>query len=403
MKKVINQKWILSAFLIAALGSQYYYSVSSQQILSSDFASTAVEGAVTTINVDAPTANSTQAVGAKEECADCETLTLSHTEADALRNLLKSVNSQSIPSPVAPAKPEVAAVADDSPEALCADERTSAGKALCIRREKANLQKEQDEAEMDLRNQEFEDKMADYADRYSDNLDTLVSRFESLMRTYSGRKKIDPNVAKKVFVKYIEPLLRKKMNASSGSPEDVAALHDLISEISSSLPAEYRSINSVMALDIKAAAEARAAAVHGTLDEARQAYNDKDYIHSQELLATARQNREQLLAEYNGNMKYGITGYFDMLSNTLSNPDDQSNANLIPSVRALFTNMNNESQNFLNVNGNGDGSSSGSRGGRGTAPSASAPITTNSVGPNLPNVSFGSPTQNRTGTRGSRN
>jgi hypothetical protein len=427
MKLAFNQKWILSAFLIAALGSQYYYSVSSQQILSSEFASTVPEGVaaaapapasttnqVEVINVEpTPAATGTQAVAAKEECAECQAVLVPRAQVDAVTQFLKSLpqaGAKPAPAAPAPAAPLVAAADDDdSPEAICRTERTDAGKALCLRRERANLQKEQDRDAMELRNQEFEDKMADYADRYSDNLDTLVSRYQSLLRTYSGRKKIDSAVAQRAFSKYIEPLLRRKLNSPSSSPEDVQALHDLILQISGGIPAEYRSVNNLIATDIKNAAQVRTGAVHDTLVEARQAYTDKDYIHSQELRAQAEQNRKQLLAEYNGSAQYGITGYFDMLSNNLSGSDDQSNANLIPSVRALFTTMNNESSNFLNINSstttdpNGQ-VINGGRSGRGTgpAPSVNSPITTQNTGPSLPTVTFGNPATTQQGSRGAR-
>jgi len=256
---------------------------------------------------------------------------------------------------------------------------------------------------MDLRNQEFEDKMADYADRYPDNLDTLVTRFQSLLRTYSGRKKIDPGVSQKVFAKYIEPLLRKKLNASSGSPEDVQALHDLILNISNGLPSEYKGINNLMALDIKKAADARATSVHDTLTEARDAYNQKDFVQSQQLWNVADQNRKRLLTEFNGNVDFGITGYYDMLSNNLHGSDDVSNANLIPSVKALFTTMDTENRNFLNVNGNSSDPNSGGRSDRGTGSSPGTASTqsapnTSSTGPSLP-VSFGTMTQNQVGNR----
>ena len=54
MKKLTSQKWILSAFMIAALGSQYYYSVSSQQLMSSDFASSALPSDIQNVIANLP-------------------------------------------------------------------------------------------------------------------------------------------------------------------------------------------------------------------------------------------------------------------------------------------------------------------------------------------------------------
>lgn len=436
MKKVFNQKWILSAFLIAALGSQYYYSVSSQQILSADFSSEvavspdvsspAPAPAAVAVPAPAPVAapvpppSATQGQ-APQACADCMVQwTMPASRAKEIEEVLAWAAAEkerraapaAVPAP-APAPVATTPLAPETPEEICAIEPTASAKARCIRRENENLRKEADRDAMDLRNQEFEDKMADYADRYPGNLETLSSRFESLVRSYSGRRKIEPAVAQRVFAKYIEPLLRQRMNSADQSPESLQALQDTILKISNGLPQEYRGINNLIARDIKTAAETRSALVRSKLQEARQAYNDKDFTGSQELWAVAEQERRRLLTEYNGSPQDGISGYYDMLANNLKGADDVSNASLIPSVRNLFTRMNNESSNWLNVNFNtGDSSSttgSNSRAGRGTtaAPSGGAPsINTSgapsSIGPALPNSSnmtIGSPNSTMQGSR----
>jgi hypothetical protein len=257
--------------------------------------------------------------------------------------------------------------------------------------------------------------MADYADRYPGNLETLSSRFQSLLRTYSGRKKIEPAVAQRVFAQYIEPLLRARINSTDQSPESLQALQDTILNISSGLPNEYRSINNLIARDIRTAAETRAAQVRARLQEARQAYDSKDFTTSQELWSTAEQERRRLLVEYNGSPRDGISGYYDMLANNLKTSDDQSNANMIPAIRNLFTQMNNDSTNWLGTNFNqgsssttGSGSASGSRGGRGTvaSPQATTSGAPSGIGPALPNqgsMTIGSPSTTMQGGRTGRN
>ncbi len=444
MKKVINQKWILSAFLIAALGSQYYYSVSSQQILSADFASTvdvspddldhlvgpaqtpASAGgpsAATTVvqpTAPAPVPGATQAA-APQACSECVTWVFpsvaeANAAAAAVNNWTavikaqQATQAQTAHAPAAPAPaPAVAADVPETPESICADEPANT-RARCIRRERDNLRQEAERDALDLRNEEFEGKMEDYAARYPNNLETLSSRFQSLLRTYSGRKKIEPAVAQRVFAKYIEPLLRQRMNSADQSPESLQALQDTILNISNSLPADYRGINNLIAADIRRAAEARAALVRSKLQEARQAYNDKDFITSQDLWSVAEQDRRRLLTEFNGSPRDGISGYYDMLANSLKGADDQSNANMIPAVRNLFTQMNNDSANWLNVNSNSGSSTTGSnttgsRGGRGTVAAPSTAGTSN-IGPALPNsgnMTIGSPNTSMQGGRTGRN
>lgn len=445
MKKVINQKWILSAFLIAALGSQYYYSVSSQQIATADFASTAdippealapvppsspspapaAAPAVTPAAVPTPAASSAGAA-APQACAECVWVFNNPADARAAKEavdnwtaILRAQRAAQTQAPATtPAPAPAAAPAPETPESICADEPTASAKQRCIRRERENLRQEADRDAMDIRNQEFEDKMADYADRYPGNLETLSSRFQSLLRTYTGRKKIDPGVAQRVFARYIEPLLRQRMNSTDQSPDSLQALQDTILNISSGLPQEYRGINNLIALDIRRTAEARAALVRSKLQEARQAYNDKDYVTSNELWSTAEQDRRRLLAEYNGSPRDGISGYYDILANGLRGVSDESNANMIPAVRNLFTQMNNDSANWLGSNFNSGSSnttgsnSTGSRGGRGTqaAPSGAPTINTSgspsSIGPALPNsgnMTIGNPNSSMQGSRTGRN
>jgi len=439
MKKVINQKWILSAFLIAALGSQYYYSVSSQQILSADFASTAELPADEVIRLVTPTSTSettvtppptpspsTTQADAPQACNDCVTWVLTRDQARSLENAVTNWTNivrareaaQPAPAPTPSAPAPAAAPTASAPETLesiCADEPTQASKQRCIRRERENERQEAEREAMDIRGQEFEDKMADYADRYPGNLETLSSRFQSLLRTYSGRKKIEPAVAQRVFARYIEPLLRARLNSAEQTPEGLQALQDTILNISSGLPNEYRSINNLIALDIRRSAETRAAQVRARLQEARQAYDSKDFATSQELWQTAEQDRRRLLVEYNGSPRDGISGYYDMLANNLKSSDEQSNANMIPAIRNLFTQMNNDSSNWLGTNFNtgsssttGTGSASGSRGGRGTvaSPQATTSGAPSGIGPALPNqgnMTIGSPNSTMQGSRTGRN
>ncbi|MGZ3691799.1 MAG: hypothetical protein ACXVAX_09860, partial [Pseudobdellovibrio sp.] len=206
MKNVINQKWVLSAFLIAALGSQYYFSTSSNSMSETELASTApapapkatvddatqilarasAAGASGTVSATPGVSTTVTARPATEssasttDCADC--IRLSRADAEKIRSVLAEVaasrTTTSSPAATTPANP----LAD------CANEATQADKLKCerqaredARRDAADLKKEKDLDARLARNEDFLDKMDDAADKCRGDLDCITSRYTSLL------------------------------------------------------------------------------------------------------------------------------------------------------------------------------------------------------------------------------
>jgi|GEM_PF-6621850 len=249
MKQLTTQKWILSSLLIAALGSQYYFSTSSKNIETIDLASTGVEAAVVTLSKVVEATKKPVVVtvvdnkpdteaAASAVCADCVILT--KLEADKIRQILLEV-----------AKPHLATT---EKEAICADEKTALDRkkceiaeakdkreaALLAKKEKLDLKKLEDEQKKEIAQLEidtsFEEKYLDLISNCKD-VACYSSKMTSVLRRYTGKKRVTPDLVTRLFKEHIAADLK----AGLSDPSNETALKAL-ETLTSELPAEYAAI-----------------------------------------------------------------------------------------------------------------------------------------------------------------
>lgn len=420
MKQLITKKWVLSGFLIAALGSQYYFSISSQHLSSVEMSSLTDATAENLVDVTAiveaqlasPSATTTvvrPAAGVSDStvvsppaaaapvvasgdasrrtegvvtstgCRDCVTFT--RAEAERIRAVLASVVAGRT------ATPETARTAPATID--CSTER-GAEKIRCereqrelARRDAADAKREQELDQRLTRNEEFLTKLEEAVDRCRGDVACVSRRYTSLLRTYSGRRKIDANVARDAYKTYIESHLRTRLLAG----DDSASLQEVISELTSGVPSDYRIVKDNLTMAIRQTTDIRAAAVKETYRQSQIALQQQNPTESQRLMGEAQAGHYNLTTQVFGNQSTGELGYADILANNLQTSDPTSwayvQSNLITPVRSLFSNMiptTASSTGNQTVDANGQPIQNGS--GRGV-------VRGSTVGPTLPQVGTG--------------
>lgn len=375
MKQLLTKKWVLSGFLIAALGSQYYFSVSSQHLSSIEMSSlteataenlvdvtaiveTQLASASATTTVVRPTAGSsdtvvvnpapaaaasgdatrrTEGVTTAAGCPGGDCVVFTRAEAERIRAVLASMVASRTGN--AESRTSAPATIDCSAERGAEKIRCEREQRELARRDAAEAKREKEISDRELRNEEFLTKMEEAVDRCRGDVACVSRRYTSLLRTYSGRRKIDANVARDAYRTHIESHLRTRLLAG----DDSAGLQDIISELSSGIPSDYRIVKDNLTLAIRQTTEIRAAAVKETYRQSQVALSQQNPAESSRLMQEAQAQHYSLTTEVFGNQATGQLGYADILSNNLQSSDPTSwayvQSNLITPVRNLFSNM----------------------------------------------------------------
>lgn len=267
MKQVTKQKWILSSLLIAALTSQYYFSINSKNFGSTELASEATEKSVaelvniidkakepTQVTVEdnkmtpLPAAQAsvatpasgdqskpkTEAVSSAVPCSDCVVLT--KAEADRLRQILAEVAGNK-------AKMKPVADPNETPAERMRREREEReelrreeklAKEEKAREEKLAKEEKKREAQ-ELRDEKFRDDFDRLSSRCSD-IECYSSAFATALNRYTSKdKRISQSVLNSVFKEYIEKDLKEGLKDPSNE-KALSALQALMTDI----PAEYK-------------------------------------------------------------------------------------------------------------------------------------------------------------------
>lgn len=406
MKQYAKQKWVLSALLITALGSQYYFSANSNHLNTTDLSSEAEVAAIrdaaailsapaTPSSVSVPAAPSTPSAPAAPvtrtesaaptvPCPEC--VVLSRADAEKIRKVLQDVVAQKTAeaAPAAPAAP---------PESALDRARRLREEAADARRDAAQAKADKIRDEKLMRNEEFKDKMDEAADRCNGDVSCVASRYTSLLSRYSGRRKIDMSVATAAYIKYVQPGLK----AAVGIDGNDALAQETLRTIGMDIPAEYRSIKEASVNDIKAVAQERAVATNNDFRQADRLGKEKRYDESQQYFAQATQESR----DFQSDMR--------LYQNTMrdSYADDPASLafmqrNFMPEVSRLFDNLNNLDGLSMATSGT---AASGSRNARGSGtPVATTTIDNGKLSlpstSNTSEITFGSPVAGQRNTRG---
>jgi hypothetical protein len=394
MKQFAKQKWVLSALMITALGSQYYFSTSSKVFtteLSSEAAPVSNILEVTdalerlapapavpaTTSVPAPATVSvpvteTQAATPTADCGEgCVKLT--KEEADRLRKILRDVIAARASAPAA------------SPAANTPDpDETPAEKRARERQEKALAARE---AKIE-RNEEFNLKMEEAVDTCGGDVACVSSRYSLLLMRYSGTKKIDTQVAASAYARFIQPGLR----AAVGADGDDTIAQEALRNITMDIPVEYRAIKESSINDIREVARERATVANAQFrlaDQQLKANNPAAAQTFQDASAQAAEFRSDM-STYRSTIESGAAGDASTLA--------YMQRNFMPEISRLWDNMNN--LNGLNMATGADGNPTAPAGSRTRGGTPMNPGVDTSGKMTLPGTAtWGAPTSSPTGGR----
>lgn len=260
MKQLSSQKWILSTLLIAALGSQYYFSISSKNsgiLEMSEMA--APEQAIIEVaaaldktrpvaavvvsgdrsrpaSADITKRDTTEALSPAVPCADCVTLT--KAEADKIRQILKEVTGKKLAVKASEDVPETAAERMKREREEREEKRREEKLAKDEKKRDAELaKKEKKIEEQDLRDERFRSDFERLSARCHD-AECFASSLSTALSRYSDKSKM---VSMKVVNEIFNENIAKDLKSGLKDPENSsaqAALEILMGD----LPSAYRSL-----------------------------------------------------------------------------------------------------------------------------------------------------------------
>lgn len=316
MKTFSNQKWILSTLLIAALGSQYYFSTSSKSIGAVEMASIE-ENAQDVLAIfeqksiksnpieqswielaasrKAPE-NMTEAKATTTCNIDC--FNFSYAEYSKTKKLLVELIKERQTNLVKNNK------TTDTDDKTVDPDETPSEKRRRLRREKelakeekeiAKREKEKDAQEE--RDDAFKEKFEELSENCSDSgrdsessLECYASSLGSALSRYTGTKNlVSDSVVRKIYDKHISRELKEALTDPE-NPSAVSALENLMADI----PREYRSIKSNAikhARDASAQVATQANSEFKLAEEYRRANRMKE---STEIFASAMNHKTNL-------------------------------------------------------------------------------------------------------------
>lgn len=347
MKQFAKQKWVLSALLITALGSQYYFSSSSNQVHSVDMSSlTTVETVIdaaailqaatpanpstpstpsvpVTTSVPAEAVTSTEGVAPTVPCEGC--VLLSRENAEKIRKILADVAAGRVVAPAAEAVAEPVETPLERSRRL--REEAAEARRLAAKEKAAKARDEKT-----MRNEEFKDKMAQAAESCGSDITCVSEHYTSLLSRYSGTRKIDMTTAAAAYARYIQPGLK----AAVGADGDDAAAQETLRTISMDIPLEYRAIKEASVKDITAVAQDRALAANQNFRLADKYGKEKRYEESnqafQEATVAARDFQSDMQM-YQGTIREGAADDAATLA--------YMQRNFMPEIARLYGNLNN--------------------------------------------------------------
>ncbi len=325
MKQVIsiNKKWILTASLLAVLGTQYSYQSSSRDFTSAstaknygEFVLASVSGDNTVAKTEDPNKKTTTEATNGADCKECKSIVLSPTntlkltleEYTKLITQIKLDIAQSTPA----AKTVTTSVSDSDCEIARADEtRTERRDRIqCEKDEKAQAKTDKENDKKQARLDKFEDKMDALKDKCAADLECLTSGFTSIVSRYDGKDALPVSTVNKAFNNVVGIPFKKALE--SNDPDALVNAQSLLLD----MPPQYQSLKKAVILAVKAQATVSAEKVtaeYATLNELAKQNKSQEYL---EALPTVQKDHRAL-----NNI---VMGYSASIEQTLQLADDRS-------------------------------------------------------------------------------
>ncbi len=297
----INKKMILTASLLAVLGTQYSYQSSSLDFKSAssvknygEFVLASTSGDNTTADKSAKDDKKTTEAVNPTECNDCKTIVLSPTTTLklSLEDYTKLLTH--IQLDVAKTMPAPAVTAAQQSDSDCEPARTDETRAerreriQCEKDEKAQIKKDKEEEKKQARLDKFEDKMEDLIDKCDDDLECLSSGFTSILSRFEGKNALPAATVTKAFNTVVGVPLKKAL--ASNDPAVLVNAQSLLQD----MPEQYKALKQSVILAVKAQATVSAnkvSAQYSALNELSKQNKPQEYF---ETLATLQQDHQAL-------------------------------------------------------------------------------------------------------------
>ncbi len=283
-RKQQKQKWFLSALLIAALGSNYYFQTPSLNHGSVDLASEAIDQAAQKASKESKA--ETKSISKSKEdqsktegapaCTTCETVQLSKDDYQIFLAFMEKAKKD------AAVKIDVTAAVETRQEKR---DRLTQEKA-----DKLQAKKDKENDDLQIRNQEFEDKMEEAALNCKGDSECSTSKMISLLGRYSGKNKVDTATASKVFNQYIAKDLRSALR----NPESAESVLQSLQKIGIEIPAQYRFLKDKTIDLVKNESLLKGMDINSNFKRADELTKAKKPIEASQYLTLALQQRDEL-------------------------------------------------------------------------------------------------------------
>ncbi len=431
MKTLSKQtnKWILSTALIAALGSQYYFSASSQAVHTIEMSSTAPviekKGKYIVVTSAEDKAKAETAARAYQiTCSEgCGKMNFEGTEKQ-LEEFLK-ITAAVATTPAAEKKEIKAAKAE--PVETAAERRAREKEER--EEAKAILKAEKDDALAEAqaeRNEKFLeqiDKASDKCESKTNKLECFTNEFARILAKFQRKNTIDQKIVNTAFYTHIEKELKAKLASIQSREEAIVALENeqgpsaqtqlmrsdltklkieslgIIETLESKIPSNYSILKNKTIDIVKSVSVSAALAVNNNYKAADQLYKAKKNIEAGEALKKAKAGHEALVvnakmheveiskalqgSDSSEALNYFTTSYMPDMTKILANLTNLQGNKIVSDTSSPSTTLNQPS------NDSGRNSRSGSPAANATQSNQS---TTNGV-------TWGTATSTPTGTR----
>ena len=318
-----TKKWILSTLLFTALGSQYYYSITSNHVYSVNLSSKAgykagkesIEEQMIREHAEQRAKNDSDEAAAKKEtqagtgksdsCPQCpeplvKSVVMSLNDSLAVKTKLEKESQE------------------------CADETTPLEKRQCLKK----IAKVAAEEKAEARLQEFKDRveaMADECNSKEEEALTCVSAgFSEILKSYSGKDKLEASAVAVAYNTYIEAGLRNSVtslqqqeariqaallaNNNIHTPASLqmydtwlkqkATVEGVVKNLTSQVPTQYPTVRNLTMSNIEWASKYVAATVNENYKAYSQSKN-KNSVEATNALIRAKTGETALLDSYN--------------------------------------------------------------------------------------------------------
>jgi len=416
-----TKKWVLSSMMIAALGSQYYFSSYSNEYFSLNMSSTApttkptpeelatkMDGIAkyfSELSKQPSVGASSGSTAACEICKDPKFTDATKAIADLAKDLAKLTPTAAAPEKptetpaerrerLQQAKEERQAAREAAKEEAAAkkEEREDARQAVKeAKEEKKRAQAEKAKEDKKTRTEEFKEKAEELAAECSSDISCFADGFTTLLTRYTGSDKIDPSAPTAVFSKYFN----KEIQDALKTPGLQAGVLRSLEELTGDLPAEYKALKIKVMNGVENAYKSRAQVANSHFALADQATKAKRFDEAQALFQQANYERNAVINE--------VPHINNALSSGLYASDDSSGFDYfrqtyLPDMQRLITDI--VPTTGLNTMGSLATTTTGVRTGRGNGAvgNINTGVATNSSNI-LNSVQFGSPSTNLNNNR----